>query len=71
MTRDPISNFNEYDRECADDEKLFPHCSLCGAAITGDFYKHVYIHGLDYIICDDCLEEDSVDSYVDARRFGY
>jgi hypothetical protein len=28
-------------------------------------------HGLEYILCDDCLEEDSVDSYVDAQKYGY
>lgn len=68
---DPINDFNRYDRETADAEKYFPHCSLCGCAITGDYYKHVHIHGLEYILCDDCLEEDSVDSYVDAQRYGY
>ena len=67
----PIDDFNCYDRETADAEKYFPHCSLCGSAITGDYYKHVHIHGLEYILCDDCLEEDSVDSYVDAKKYGY
>ena len=68
---DPIDDFNCYDRETADAEKYLPHCSLCGCAITGDYYKHVHIRGLEYILCDDCLEEDSVDSYVDAQRYGY
>lgn len=68
---DPLSDFSAYDRETVDMERCFPHCSLCGKAITGDYYKHVHIHGLEYILCDDCLEEDSVDSYVDAKKYGY
>ena len=70
-TDDPIADFERYDREGAEQEKYFPHCSLCGAIITSETYKHVYIHGLDYILCDDCIEQDSVDSYVDAKKYGY
>ena len=70
-TDDPLADFDREDREAADEEKFYPHCSLCGSAITGDYYKHVHIRGLEYILCDDCLEEDSVDSYVDAKKYGY
>ena len=68
---DPIADADRYDREAADEEKFYPHCSLCGAVITSDYYHHVYIHGLDYILCDDCLEEESVDSYYNAKKYGY
>ena len=68
---DPIADADRYDREAADEEKFYPHCSLCGAVITSDYYHHVYIHGLDYILCDDCLEEESVDSYYNAQKYGY
>lgn len=70
-TDDPLADFERYDHEGAEQEKYFPHCSLCGAIITSEIYKHVYIHGLDYILCDDCIEQDSVDSYVDAKKYGY
>lgn len=70
-SNDPLDDFARHDREEADEEKFFPHCSLCGAVITGDYYHHVYIRGLDYILCDDCLEEESVDSYYNAQKYGY
>ena len=50
---------------------FLPHCSLCGAVINGDYYHHVYIRGLDYILCDDCLEEDPVDDYYNSKKYGY
>lgn len=68
---DPLADFERYDREEADEERFLPHCSLCGAVITSDYYHHVYIRGLDYILCDDCLEEESVDSYYNAKKYGY
>ena len=68
---DSYDDFCRNERDAENMEKLLPHCSLCGSAITGDYYKHVHIRGLEYILCDDCLEEDSVDSYVDAQRYGY
>ena len=42
-----------------------------GAVINGDYYHHVYIRGLDYILCDDCLEEDPVDDYYNSNKYGY
>ena len=44
---------------------------ICGAVINGDYYHHVYIRGLDYILCDDCLEEDPVDDYYNSKKYGY
>lgn len=68
---DPIADADRYDREAADEEKFYPHCSLCGAVITSDYYHHVYIHGLDYILCKDCLEEDDTENYYNAKKYGY
>ena len=70
-SNDPLDDFARHDREEADEEKFFPHCSLCGAVITSDYYKHVYIMGLDYILCNDCLEEDPVDDYYNSKKYGY
>ena len=68
---DPIADADRYEREAADEEKFYPHCSLCGAVITSDYYHHVYIHGLDYILCKDCLEEDDTENYYNAKKYGY
>ena len=68
---DPLADFARHDQMEADEEDFLPHCSLCGAVINGDYYHHVYIRGLDYILCDDCLEEESVDSYYNAKKYGY
>ncbi len=68
---DPIADADRYDREAADEEKFYPHCSLCGAVITSAYYHHVYIHGLDYILCKDCLEEDDTENYYNAKKYGY
>ena len=38
--------------------------------ITTDYYKHFTLMGRDYIICDDCLEEDDVDTYITAQEMG-
>lgn len=68
---DPIADADRYDREAADEEKFYPHCSLCGAVITSDYYHHVYIHGLDYILCKNCLEEDDTENYYNSKKYGY
>ena len=70
-SNDPLDDFARHDREEADEENFLPHCSLCGAVITSEYYKHVYIRGLDYILCDDCLEEDPVDDYYNSKKYGY
>ncbi len=70
-SNDPLDDFAHHDQAEADEERFLPHCSLCGNVITSDYYKHVYIMGLDYILCDDCLEEESVDSYYNAQKYGY
>ena len=69
-TADPYADFDRYDRECAEQEKKLPHCSFCGEPITADYYKHFSLMGRDYIICDDCLEEDDVDTYITAQEIG-
>lgn len=51
-------------------KKMLPHCSFCGEPITADYYKHFCLRGRDYIICDDCLEEDEVDTYITAQEMG-
>ena len=68
---DPIADADRYDREAADEERFCPHCSLCGAVITSDYYHHVYIHGLGYILCKDCLEEDDTENYYNSKKYGY
>ena len=35
-SNDPLDDFARHDREEADEEKFYPHCSLCGAVINGD-----------------------------------
>ena len=68
---DPIEDFNRYDMECADEDSLYPHCTLCGKTITTDYFKTVRIKGVDYILCDDCLEEESTENYYNSKKYGY
>ena len=47
------------------DEALFPsgiYCLCCGSMTDRTRM---------YSLCDDCIEQDSVDSYVDAKKYGY
>lgn len=68
---DPYADFDREDAEIARKEKMLPKCSFCGDVITSDYYKHFCLGGKEYIICDDCLEEESVDSYYNAQKYGY
>ena len=61
-SNDPLDDFARHDREEADEEKFLPHCSLCRSVINRNYYHHIYIRRIDYILCDDCLKEESVDS---------
>lgn len=65
---DPIEDFDRYDMECADEDSFYPHCTLCKKTITSDYYKTVRIKGVDYILCDDCLEEESTENYIEKER---
>ena len=67
---DPYADFDREDMEIAREEKMLPKCSFCGEPITADYYKHFSLMGRDYIICDDCLEEDDVDTYITAHEIG-
>ena len=67
---DPYTDFDREDMEIAREEKMLPKCSFCGEPITADYYKHFSLLGHDYIICDDCLEEDDVDTYITAHEIG-
>ena len=67
---DPYADFDREDAEIAREEKMLPHCSFCGEPIATDYYKHFSLLGRDYIICDDCLEEDDVDTYITAHEIG-
>ena len=67
---DPYADFDREDMEIAREEKMFPKCSFCGDVITSEYYKHFRLMGREYIICDDCLEEDDVDTYITAREIG-
>ena len=69
-TADPYADFDREDAEIAREEKMLPHCSFCGEPITADYYKHFCLRGQEYIICDDCLEEDDVDTYITAHEIG-
>ena len=69
-TADPYADFDREDADIAREEKMLPHCSFCGEPITADYYKHFCLGGKEYIICDDCLEEDDVDTYITAHEIG-
>ena len=69
-SNDPYADFDREDADIAREEKMLPHCSFCGEPITADYYKHFNLMGRDYIICDDCLEEDDVDTYITAHEIG-
>jgi hypothetical protein len=69
-SNDPYADFDREDMDIARAEKMLPHCSFCGEPITTDYYKHFTLMGRDYIICDDCLEEDDVDTYITAHEIG-
>ena len=67
---DPLDDFDREDADIARAEKMLPKCSFCGEPITADYYKHFCLGGKEYIICDDCLEEDDVDTYITAHEIG-
>ena len=69
-TADPYADFDREDADIARAEKMLPHCSFCKDIITTDTYKHFRLMGREYIICDDCLEEDDVDTYITAHEIG-
>ena len=63
-TDDPLTDFDQYDRECYEDEKLFPVCDICGERIADDYYLRIG----DMIIHEGCAERHSVESYIENRR---
>lgn len=67
---DPLEDFAREDADIARAEKMLPKCSFCKDIITTDSYKHFRLMGREYIICDDCLEEDEVDTYITAHELG-
>lgn len=69
-SNDPYADFDREDADIVRAEKMLPHCSFCGEPITADYYKHFSLMGREYIICDDCLEEDDVDTYITAHEIG-
>ncbi len=69
-SNDPLEDFAREDADIARAEKMLPKCSFCGDVITSEYYKHFCLMGREYIICDDCLEEDDVDTYITAQEIG-
>lgn len=63
-SNDPLADFDVYDRECAETEKLLPICDICGERITDDYYLQIG----DMILHESCAERHSVDSYIENRR---
>lgn len=62
-----FEDFDRYDRECANDEKYYPVCDICGERITDDYYYEVA--GMKFHLeCADC---HSVESYVEGQKYGY
>lgn len=64
---DPIEDFNRHDAEEAAYEKLCPICDICGERIVDDYYYEVA--GMKFHL--DCADRHSVDSYVEAQKYGY
>lgn len=64
---DPYADFERQDYEDAEREKLYPVCDICGDRITDDYYYEVA--GMKFHL--ECAERHSVDSYVEAQKYGY
>ena len=47
--------------------KMCPVCDVCGEHITDDYYYE--IGGMKFHL--DCCERHSVESYVEAQKYGY
>lgn len=57
---DPYEDFDRYDKECADDEKKYPVCDICGKRITDDYYYT--IGNITFHL--GCADKHSTDNYI-------